>query len=85
MSEIQNNLYFPLYLKKVENGATFLKTKTMAMVIGIYDAEFGYPLKLLTTYYRYRDLTLGFFLNIRLSKWAFFYFNTDLQFQSNLL
>ena len=36
------------------------------MVTGSDDAEFGYPLKLLTTYYRQRDLTLGFLSEINL-------------------
>ena len=41
------------------------------MVSGSDDAEFGYPLKLWTTYYRQRDLTLGFFSEIKLKTFYF--------------
>ena len=60
---------FPFYPEKVENGATFLETRTM--VIGSNDAEFGHPLKFLTIYYRQRDLTLGVFLIFACQKLAF--------------
>ena len=41
-----NTLCFPLYLEKVENGATFLETM---MIIGSNNAELGYHLKFVTT------------------------------------
>ena len=42
----------------MENGAKFVES---TMIIGSNDAEFGYRLKIVTTYYRQRDLTLGVF------------------------
>ena len=55
------------------------------MVIGSDDAELGYPLKFLTTFYRQRDLTLEVFEIFACQKLAYFYFDLDLHFQGHLL
>ena len=62
ISEIHNTFCFILYLEKVENGATFLESKTI--VIGCDAAEFWSPSHFLITCYRQRDWTFGVFLEI---------------------
>ena len=57
--EIHNTFCFPLYLEKVKNGATFLKSKTM--MFGHDASEFWHPSRFFITYYRQRDLTVEVF------------------------
>ena len=57
------------------------------MFIGSNDADFEYPLKFVTNYYRQRDFTLGVFLgNICVSKMSIIVnFDLDLKFHAHLL
>ena len=49
------------------------------MITGSNDVEFGYPLIFLIINYHQQNLTLGFFLNIRVSKISIFVnFDLDL-------